>query len=228
MDRRDFLRSAGIVTAGLAWPGSRPSFAESPAPAGWRTFELVTRAEVLDPSGPTRVWIPLPLAAATPYQKAATSTFKAEGGTAKLVPGTTLDSVAFVAADFPAGVRPVLTVTSRASTRNYDVDLVPGKVATRIAPPSVISSVRQAATIESRSRPGVIAGAARTDEAKPARSTSGSSRTPSAIPRCTAAARHRSMLETGAWAENARTSMRCTSRWPRFGASAATCTASTP
>ena len=62
MDRRDFLRSAGIVTAGLAWPGSRASFAQSPSPrARWRTFEIVTRAEVLEPSGPTRVWVPPPL-----------------------------------------------------------------------------------------------------------------------------------------------------------------------
>ena len=51
MHRRDFLRSAGIVTAGLAWPGARSSFAESALPDGWRTFEIVTRAEVLEPVG---------------------------------------------------------------------------------------------------------------------------------------------------------------------------------
>jgi len=124
MHRRDFLRSAGAVTAGLAWPAARSTFAETAATRdGWRTFEIVTRAEVLEPSGPTRLWVPAPLGAETPYQKAIATTFKAEGGTARLVPATTLDSVALVAAEYPAGVKPVLTVTSRAATRNFDVDL---------------------------------------------------------------------------------------------------------
>ncbi len=113
MDRRDFLRSAGMMTAGLAWPGSRASFAETSPSDGWRTFEIVTRAEVRAPSGPTRVWVPAPLGAETPYQRTIATTFKAEGGTAKLVPAESLDSVAMVAADYPAGVKPVLTVTSR-------------------------------------------------------------------------------------------------------------------
>jgi transglutaminase-like putative cysteine protease len=171
MDRRDVLRSAGIVTAGLAWPGARAAVAQSSSPeSGWRTFEIVTRAEVLDPSGPTRVWVPLPLAADTPYQKPITSTFKAEGGTAKLVPGTTLDSVALVAAEFPAGVKPVLTVTSRASTRNHGVDLAsPGRAPKRdhaalghFLRPTKLMPIDGVV----RDRARVIAGAARTDEAK--------------------------------------------------------------
>jgi transglutaminase-like putative cysteine protease len=170
MDRRHFLRSAGIATAGLVWPGARASYAQSSSPgAAWRTFEIVTRAEVLDPSGPTRVWIPLPLAAETPYQKAMTSTFKAEGGTAKLVPGTTLDSVAFVAADFPADVKPVLTVTSRASTRNYDVDLaVPRRGRRDRAALGHFLRPTKLLPIDGvvRDRARVIVGAARTDEDK--------------------------------------------------------------
>ena len=171
MDRRDFLRSAGIVTAGLAWPGSRTSFAQSsPAEGGWRTFEIVTRAEVLEPSGPTRLWIPAPLGAETPYQKAIATTFKAEGGTAKLVLDKTLDSVAVVAAKYPAGVKPVLTVTSRASTRNYDVDLaVPRGTRTRdrvalghFLRPTKLLPIDGVV----RDRARVIVGAARTDEDK--------------------------------------------------------------
>ena len=106
MHRRDFIRSAGIVTAGLAWPGSRSSFAETSPSIPWRTFETVTRAEVLDSSGITRVWVPAPLAVDTPYQKAVRTTFKAEGGMANLFADKGLDSVAMVAAQFPAGVRP--------------------------------------------------------------------------------------------------------------------------
>jgi transglutaminase-like putative cysteine protease len=123
MHRRAFLRSAGIVTAGLAWPGRRSSFAQAPRPNGWRTFEILTRVEVLEPSGATRVWVPTALAVETPYQKTLGDAFEAEGGTARLVPGHNADALGMVAAEFPAGVRPVLTVTSRVSTRDYQVDL---------------------------------------------------------------------------------------------------------
>jgi transglutaminase-like putative cysteine protease len=170
MDRRDFLRSAGMVTAGLAWPGSRGALAQPAADGGWRTFEIVTRAEILEPSGPTRVWVPAPLAAPTPYQKAISTTFKADGGTAKLVPDPSLDSVAVVAAEFPAGVKPVLTVTSRAATRNHDVDLaVPGRGQRRdrtalghFLRPTRLLPIDGVV----RDRARVIVGAAKTDEDK--------------------------------------------------------------
>jgi len=124
MDRRDFLRAAGIATAGVAWPRRGwPGSAEAPSSGDWRTFDVVTRVEVLQPSGLTRVWVPTALAVQTPYQKTLDNSFRAEGGTARLVGEGNPDGVGMVAAEFPAGVRPVLLVTSRASTRNYAVDL---------------------------------------------------------------------------------------------------------
>ncbi len=170
MYRRDFIRSAGIVTAGLAWPGSRSSLAETSPSTPWRTFETVTRAEVLDPSGITRVWVPAPLAVDTPYQKAVRTTFNAEGGMANLFADKGLDSVAMVAAQFPAGVRPVLTVTSRVSTRDYAVNLgVPGRTPKRersalghFLRPTKLLPIDGVVRDKAR----VIAGAARTDDAK--------------------------------------------------------------
>ena len=53
MQRRDFLRSAGVVGAGLALPRLSHAFAATPEP--WRTFEVVSRVEVLAPSGVTRI-----------------------------------------------------------------------------------------------------------------------------------------------------------------------------
>jgi hypothetical protein len=35
----------------------------------WRAFEVVTRAEIVSPTGPVRVWLPLPLTADTDYFK---------------------------------------------------------------------------------------------------------------------------------------------------------------
>src|SRR5206468_2592920 len=136
----------------------------------WRTFETVTRAEVLDPSGITRVWVPAPLAVDTPYQKAVRTTFKAEGGMANLFADKGLDSVAMVAAQFPAGIRPVLTVTSRVSTRDYAVNLgAPGRTPKRdrsalghFLRPTKLLPIDGVVRDKAR----VIAGRARTDEAK--------------------------------------------------------------
>jgi transglutaminase-like putative cysteine protease len=122
MNRREFLRCAGAVSAGLAVPGRSRLPALAPA-AGWRTFEVSTDIEVLRPSGVTRVWLPVPPAVATPYQKsAAPGLFEAAGGKARLAsdPQT---GAAMIVAEWPDGAKPVLAVTSRVSTRDYAVDL---------------------------------------------------------------------------------------------------------
>ncbi len=121
MHRRDFLRSATVVTAALALP--RHLRAQQAPAGGWRTFRVVTRVEVLDPTGVTRVWVPTALATETSYQRTLGNEFTAEGGTAKMVAPSGADALGMVAAEFPAGVKPVLIVTSRVSTRNYAVDL---------------------------------------------------------------------------------------------------------
>jgi transglutaminase-like putative cysteine protease len=121
MNRRDFLRSAVIVSATVALPKTASLFAESITPSNWRTFELTTRVEVLAPSGTTRVWLPAALIGKTPYQRTLANRFDAEGGTTKLIQ-TRADAAGIVAAEFPAGVKPVLTLISRIETRDYGVD----------------------------------------------------------------------------------------------------------
>ena len=122
MKRRDFLKSTGLVCASLALPKAGRLFAE-PAPSeSWRTFEVTTRVEVLKPSGVTRVWLPAALISNAPFQKTVSNRFTAEGGAAKMVE-IKAEALGIVAATFPAGVRPVLTVTSRIALKNYAVDL---------------------------------------------------------------------------------------------------------
>src|SRR5471030_2513685 len=124
VNRRDFLRSASAVSAGLAFPKMECLFAEE---GGWRTFEVKTRVEILKSSGATRVWLPAALITGAPFQRTLSNGFSAEGGTASLVKDRA-DGLGIVAAEFPAGVKPILTLTSRVATKNYAVDLsVPGK-----------------------------------------------------------------------------------------------------
>jgi transglutaminase-like putative cysteine protease len=138
MNRRDFLQTAGLVSASLAFPDAANLLAgdraRTAADAGWRTFEVTTRVEVLKPSGVTRIWIPAALAADTPFQKTLSNTFNADGGTAKLIESKP-DALGLISAEFPEGAKPVIISTSRVSTRNYSVDFfAPGKSANAAAP----------------------------------------------------------------------------------------------
>jgi transglutaminase-like putative cysteine protease len=121
MNRREFLRSAGIVSAGLAFSDATQMFALDAEPHGWRTFEVTTRIEVLHPSGLTRIWLPAALIGYTPFQRTLSNEFSAIGGSAELVTSKA-DSLGIVAAQFPSGVPPVLTLTSRVATRDYKID----------------------------------------------------------------------------------------------------------
>ena len=122
MNRREFLAYTSGATVGASLSRVDQAFAVDATPTGWRTFEVTTRVEVLKPSGCTRVWLPAALPGATPFQKTLANDFKAEGGTAKLVENHA-DALGMIVAEFPAGTKPAVTLTSRITTKNYEVDL---------------------------------------------------------------------------------------------------------
>ena len=168
MDRRAFLRAAAGTAAGLAV--GQVSWAEEPAESGWRTFEVTTRVEVLRPSGVTRIWAPTPLSVETPYQKTLGTTFKAEGAAARHLTQSGHDTVSMVAAEFPAGVRPVVTMTSRVSTRDHEVDLAYPRLAAKRERAALGHFLRPTRLLPIngmvRDKARQITGAARTDEDK--------------------------------------------------------------
>jgi len=120
MNRRDFLGAAGIVSASFGFQESERLLAQAEF-GSWRTFEVTTRVEVLKPSGMTRVWLPAALISGTPYQKTLANTFKCEGGTAKAFESKA-EALGIIVAEFATGVRPIITVTSQAMTRNWEVN----------------------------------------------------------------------------------------------------------
>ena len=127
MNRRSFLQGAGVLCTGFTLPTTRSLAAQESPAAPERTFEVTTRLEVLRPAGVTRLWMPAALRQNTPFQKTIANTFHGEGGTVKSFQNKA-DALEIVAAEFPAGVPPVLTVASRVATRNWTVDLsLPGK-----------------------------------------------------------------------------------------------------
>ena len=135
MDRRSFLLDGITLTAAtavgrLAGP-ARAAAAVEDAP-GWRTFEVVVHAEVLDPSGPSRVWLPMPLTPDTDYQRSLGHTWTGNPARTQIYHETKYGAKIFYS-EWPAGTpAPTVDVTYRFATRNRAVDLLtPGKTRQR-------------------------------------------------------------------------------------------------
>ena len=95
--RRTFLQTAA---GSLALTPAGKLLAQEGTLAPWRTFEIVTRVELLKPSGASRVWIPGAALGETPYQKTLSNTFECERGEGRTVqqPADALELVGFVVA----------------------------------------------------------------------------------------------------------------------------------
>ena len=122
MNRRDFLQSGSFASVSLAFAKAESLFSQVTPPDRWRTFQVTTRVEVLKFSGTTRIWVPAALISETPFQRTLANTFNCESGTAKIVESKS-DALGIIAAEFPTGVKPILTVTSRIATKDCAVDI---------------------------------------------------------------------------------------------------------
>jgi transglutaminase-like putative cysteine protease len=131
MNRRDFLRTNSSICAGWALSRAMPVLADTPSAGQWRTFEVVTRVELLKPDGISHIWLPAPMIHNTLYQKTISARFKAEGGTATLSKDKQT-ALGIVSAKYAADAKPALTLTSRVALKNYSVDLS----SRAIAPPA--------------------------------------------------------------------------------------------
>lgn len=81
MQRRTFLTSAALLPlAGIA-----PTHVRAAAAQGWRTFALTTKVELVGAQGPARVWLPLPLAPDTDYQRALGNEWRGNAAAAREV-----------------------------------------------------------------------------------------------------------------------------------------------
>jgi transglutaminase-like putative cysteine protease len=100
MNRRHFLQATVALAAPL-----------TAQPSATRTFDIKTSVEILKPARTTRIWLPVPLAAA-PFQKTLAREIHAPGGRASLTAG-------IATAEFAAGARPVVTLTARVQTTAY-------------------------------------------------------------------------------------------------------------
>jgi transglutaminase-like putative cysteine protease len=127
MERRAFLKTTVLGSLAASMTEASPRTAGAVNADGWRAFEVTTRVEVLNPSGVTRAWIPLPLGEDTDYQKALAQTWS--GNESAQLIRDPLYGAKFVVAQWPAGTAaPTLEVVARIATRDRQVDVKgPGK-----------------------------------------------------------------------------------------------------
>ncbi|HWE22955.1 MAG TPA: transglutaminase-like domain-containing protein [Myxococcales bacterium] len=119
MKRRDLLGAA--VVAALPWRHLR---AEPPRPEpGWRTFEVTTRAEIFQPEGVSRAWLPLPLATATDWQRTLGNTWNGNASRMEEV-RTGKYGVSMLYVEWAAGTQgPFVELKSKLSTRDRAISL---------------------------------------------------------------------------------------------------------
>ncbi|ROZ76452.1 transglutaminase-like domain-containing protein [Ramlibacter sp. WS9] len=120
--RRHFLQTSAAAATALAWPlsGQAQQRSFEPRPGAWRTFEVTTRVEVLEPRGATRLWLPIP-SVNSEWQRSLESGYTSNGR-AQLA-SDTHDGARMLFVEF-AGTeaRPVVELTSRVQTRSRVAD----------------------------------------------------------------------------------------------------------
>jgi len=125
MDRRGFLRT-GVGLSATAFlstaPRLRRTGAANGATAPWRSFEVITRAEIGDASGITRVWLPVGLTTDTDYFRNLGQTWKGNAETMRVIREEKYGAGIFYA-EWPKGTSaPVVEVISRFAARDRSVN----------------------------------------------------------------------------------------------------------
>ena len=125
MERRTFLKQGLTVSAGLML-GGLPKFsrrANADDPTKWRTFEVITKVEFIDPLGAVRVWVPVPLLNNTDYFKRQGDSWTGNFKAARSVQVDRYGTGLVFAEWLPTEKAPSLEIKSNFMTRDRQVDL---------------------------------------------------------------------------------------------------------
>jgi transglutaminase-like putative cysteine protease len=121
MQRRSFLQGGAALSLLGAFPALRAQqLPFDPKPGPWRTFETVTRVEILQPAGATRAWVPVPTIQGD-YQKVVGNSWSGNGS--MRMASDVKYGAAMVTSEWGASANnPVLEVVSVFSTQDRAVD----------------------------------------------------------------------------------------------------------
>jgi transglutaminase-like putative cysteine protease len=118
MNRRTFLQSSTAAVLAQSLP-----LAVARAEVSWRTFEIVTRVEVIDSFGVARAWVPLPFEADTSWHKTVGNAWSGNATRAQIEHDGKYGVSLLYAEWSTREMNPVVEVTSRFMTRDRAADL---------------------------------------------------------------------------------------------------------
>jgi hypothetical protein len=123
--RRSLLQGCAAVGALMAaptWLHAQTAADQrrfSPQVGPWRTFEVTTRVDLLDPVGPTRIWLPVP-SLNTDWQRSLESRYNSNGKSH--IGSDGVEGARLLFTEFADGVKPFVEITSRVQTRNRSTE----------------------------------------------------------------------------------------------------------
>lgn len=123
--RRTFLKNAAALAAAtlpaLNYAQSAPAPRRfTPQPGAWRTFEVTTRVDILQPEGATRVWLPMP-SIDTDWQRSLDNVYTSNGQT-RLTSDARYGARMLYAEFAASEKKPFVELISRLQTQNRAVD----------------------------------------------------------------------------------------------------------
>ena len=127
MNRRMFLKvsaTAAVVAShlpGLASVARAQQKDFTPRPGTWRTFEITTRVEVLQPSGVARVWLPAP-SVVSDYQQSIENNWAGNAKVMRIATEPRYGAVMLYAEFAEGEAAPMVELTSRFKTQDRAVD----------------------------------------------------------------------------------------------------------
>lgn len=122
MERRRFLKTSLALPVLATIPLSLREAIAAAQADGWRTFETVTKVEIMNPSGVSRAWVPLPFTAKSDWHNPLGNKWTGNGQMKVVSDGKYGAQMLY--AEWKAGEKaPVAEVTSRFATRDRAVDV---------------------------------------------------------------------------------------------------------
>jgi transglutaminase-like putative cysteine protease len=129
MNRRTFLRGAASLpvaagasrVAGFVTPALAQQKEFTPRPGTWRTFEITTRVEILEASGVSRAWLPIP-SVRSDYQKPQGDQWSGNAKVMKAVSDGGSGATMLYAEFAPGESAPVVELTSRFQAQDRALD----------------------------------------------------------------------------------------------------------
>ncbi|HEY0200672.1 MAG TPA: transglutaminase domain-containing protein, partial [Burkholderiaceae bacterium] len=125
MQRRHFLRAtSALPVLGAGGVLALPAFAAPQAPAGWRQYEITTTVDLAERAGTARVWLPLPAADLTGFQRLLETRFEAPGAKSAAVVAVPGQDTRLLAVEWTDPNAPhQITLVNRIATRDRATDL---------------------------------------------------------------------------------------------------------